>query len=313
MKSQHPLLIFLLLSGFSLTILAQTSGNNRFFGVVYDSDTGEPIEGVTVKLFSSLASSWHPTPAVTNKEGKWKALYLRGGIWTLTFEKVGYLPEKISLPAESSPGAKQPILEVKLRRIKNLTLRQEVIAEIEKGDRLFDEKKFEQALAYYESIIGKNPELYILNKSIGSCYFGIENYEKAIESYLKVYEKQPEDFDIINAIANSYNNMNQLDQAVEWYRKMPLSSIKDIDTAYNAGVLLFNSGNAEESIAYFQKAVAIAPQFGDAFYQLGIALAALNRANEAVEALKKFVALSPDSPNADTAKGIIETLEKKEF
>ena len=69
-------------------------GKGKVKGVVTDQD-GNPIEGVTVKLYSQRAASGFEV--MTDSKGKWKAFYIRGGPYDIDFEKPGFVPKKINL------------------------------------------------------------------------------------------------------------------------------------------------------------------------------------------------------------------------
>jgi tetratricopeptide (TPR) repeat protein len=292
-------------------LLCQVQGQAKMLGIVLDEETGQPIEGVTVKpYFRDTDSHFSPFPK-TDKQGKWKALFIRTGLWTIDFDKVGYIPQKVSHRVIYEEGMKVPEFEVRLKPIKGLVVKSDVVSELEKGDRLYSEKKFEEALAAFQSALQKSPDIYIIKMNIGNCFFALQNYEMALENYLQVYEKQPDRGDVLVAIANTYVNSGKQDQAIEWYKKVPLSGIQDINTAYNTGVVFLDSGNQADALKYFQKAVELDPQFADGYYQLGLCHVALGATAEAVEALKKSVELAPDSANAATAKSIIEALNKK--
>ena len=296
---------------FSMGLVAQFQGKAKMRGIVYDEESGQPLPGVTVKPYCESVDAYYLPSPVTGKDGKWGAYFIKTGIWKLEFEKVGYIPQSLSYRVDLDPGALEKLIEIKLRKIKNLVVKEAIVADMGRADKLFAEKKYSQARAFYGKLLAENPDIYILNKSIGNCYFAEENYEKALESFMKVYDKQPERADVLASIANAYNNWGKKDQAAEWYKKVPLDEIQDIDTAYNAGVVLYNSGNVAEAAKYFKKAVEVDKEFADGYYQLGMASVALNKSEAAVEALKKFLQLAPESPQAAAAKSVIEALTKK--
>jgi tetratricopeptide (TPR) repeat protein len=295
----------------AISLFSQTGGKGKMRGIVCEAETGQPIPGVTVRLYCEALDAYYLPFPVTDKDGKWGAYYLRTGMWSLDFEKVGYEPQKLSYRVGFAVGGPQELIEIKLRKIQNLVVKETILSKLQSADKLFAQKKYGEAQTVYETLLAENPDLYVLNKNIGNCYFAVENYEKALVHYLKVQEKQADRADVLTAIANSYNNWGKMEQAVEWYKKIPLAGIRDIDTAYNAGVLLLNAGSAEEALPYFQKSVEIDVEFADGFYRLGMALVALNRSEEALAALRKFLDLAPDSPDATVAKSVIDALSKK--
>jgi Tfp pilus assembly protein PilF len=291
--------------------LYSQQGKGKIRGRVLDEETGQPVPDVSVKMsMPSLNIYFQPTP-VTDKDGNWGANFLRTGMWTLEFGKVGYAPQTISYDVRYDPSALREVLTVKLRIIKGVVIKAGVAAEVKKAETLLDEKKFADARAILEKIISNNPDAYVLYTIIGNSYFAEEDYEKAIAAYLKVYEKASDRADTIAAIANAYNNLGNKSEAAVWYGKLTVGDVQDIDTAYNAGVSLYNVGNTAQAVEYFKKSVQIDPGFADGYYQLGMASVAQSKNDEAVDAFKKFLELAPDSPQAGTAKSIMEALTKK--
>jgi len=306
------LLIAVLVIVLVVSLAAQSGvhGKGRAKGKVLDDKTGQPLEGVTVKLFSVRAQSFYTPNPKTESDGTWKVLYLRGGSWNIDFEKAGYETKKLSYRVEESPGAKQVEIEVRLAKIEGIALTNDIVAELEKGNLLFSDRKFVEALKAYEAILTQNPDVFIIYKNIGNCHFAMEHYDKAIESYLKLYEKQPQSADIMNLIGNSYVNANDMEKAMDWYGRIPFEEIKDIDTLYNIGANLTNNNKNDLAIRYFQRTVELDADFAEGYYQLGMTRTALNQIPEALEALKKFMELAPNSPDFGTAKAIVDAFSK---
>ena len=310
MKKVVIITALIILVAVSLSAQSGVHGKGRIKGKVLDDKTSQPLEGVTVKLFSAKAqSSFLPSPK-TDSEGAWKALYLRGGSWNIDFEKAGYETKKISYRVDETPGAKQPDIEVRLAKIEGIALTTDLVGELDKGNQLFAGKNYAEALKAYEEILTKNPDVFIIYKNIGNCYFAMENYDKAVEYYQKLFDKQPKSAEVMTLIGNSYVNAKNMEKAMEWYGKIPFEEIKDVDTLFNIGANLTNNNKNDLALKYFKRAVEVDPDFADGFYQLGMTYTALNQIPEALAALKKFMELAPESPNFGTAKAIVDAFSK---
>lgn len=299
---------------FSVSLVPQAvTGNGKIRGVVTDTVTGEPIEGVTIKLYSvRAAGSLKPSPT-TDKSGKWRAFHIRGGMWNIDFEKVGYETKKISYNVQTTPGMRNDPIEITLKKVEGPTLDAKVVAEINKAKELMAQDKYQDALAMFDEIKVKYKDLSgiaIVNLYVGNTYSALEQYEKAISAYKEALAKYPKNMDLILSIGNAYTNMNQTDKAMEWLGKLPFEEIHNVDTLYNLGVNFYNSGKYQDAIKYFEKATKINNEFAPAYYQLGMTFTALNKIPEAVAALKKFMELDPESPDYQTAKAIIDAFSK---
>ena len=95
---KKALIIVLLAVLLAVSIFPQSGavGKGKIKGYVFDEKTGQPLAGVTVKLYSVRAQTYYLPAPKTDSEGKWKALYIRGGSWNIDFEKEGYETKKIS-------------------------------------------------------------------------------------------------------------------------------------------------------------------------------------------------------------------------
>ncbi len=289
-------------SGFSQAY----KGTGRLRGMVTDME-GNPLQSATIKLFSINANSGFET--ISDKKGKWKADWIRSGLWHIDFMKTGYEPHRISI--RISELGKNPFLEIKLKKIEGLAMTEKIVEDFEKANKYFDEEKYDKAIAAYEKILGDFPEAYIINKNIGNAYFALGDYEKAVEFYKKVLEKQEENSDIFILIGNAYINKKDNEKALEWYRKVNVGDIEDVIVLYNIGVLFFNNRTYEKAIDYFRRAVEVDEKFSDAYYQLAMSYLASGQSDEVVGLLKKFLELDPESSKAPTASLIIETLTRK--
>lgn len=296
--------ILLVLS--SLAFAQSYKGQGRIRGIVTDQD-GAPLEGVKVKLFSLKGQSG--LEVVTNAAGEWSVNYIRGGGWNIDFEKTGYAPRKVG--TQIPEIFKNAPIETKLQKVEGTFITEELKAALNEGNRLFEEKKYQEAIADYEGLLAKAPDVYILYKNIGNCWFELQDYAKAEESYKKVLEKEPSNTDILLLIGNCYANRGELDKALEWYDKIEFEKITDPMVLYNIGTTLTKQSKLEDALKFYKRAVELQVDFLDAIYQLGLTYLALGRNPEAVEAFESYIKYDSESERAGQVKGFIEFLKKK--
>jgi Tfp pilus assembly protein PilF len=301
-------LSFFLLMVLSASFLFPQSyrGEGRMIGVVYDQD-GKPLEGVKVKLFSLRGGGGFEL--VTDAKGEWKANYIRGGGWNIDFEKNGYLPKKISVNIQETP--QNPPVEVSLKKVEGLVITEELKAALKEGNKLFEDKKYEEAIKAYEDIVNANPYAYIINKNIGNCYFELQKYDIAEEYYQKVLEKEPDNAEIMLLIGNCHANRGENEKAMEWYNKIPFEKIKDATVLFNIGASYYGQSKFEDALKYYKKAVEIQKDFLDALYWLGLTYIALGNNQEAITTFESYLKYDSNSETAARVKGFLEFLKKK--
>lgn len=298
-----PALLFL----FTSLLAAQGyKGQGKVLGYVTD-EAGNPIEGVKIKLYAVKAQSGFET--TTDEKGKWRALYIRGGLWNIDFEKSGYEPRRISI--ELKEFDRNPDIEIRLKKIEGLVITDELKDELREGNNLFDQKKYKEAVEAYNKIIEKFPDVYIIYMNIGNCYFELEKYIEAEEYYMKVMDKDPQNQEAMLLIGNTYANRGEKEKALEWYNKIEFEKITDPIVLFNMGTNFVSQSNHEQALKYYQRAVELKPDFPDAVYQLGLVNLTLGRSPEAIAAFERYLAIDPDSERANQVKSFLEFLKKK--
>lgn len=297
---------------FIITILAvfvspqDYKGQGRIFGFVYDPE-GKPVEGVKVKLFSLRAQQGFET--TTDKSGKWVASWIRGGTWNIDFIKIGYMPKQISY--EVQEYRKNPVIEVRLQKAEGIIITDELKDALTAANKLFEDKKYEEAIATYKSILEKYPDAFIINKNIGNTYFQMEQYDKAEQYYQKILEKDPGNNEAKLLIGNCYANRGQNDKALEWYGKIEFEKISDPTVLYNMGTNYYNLSKFEEALKYYKRSVELKNDFTDGLYQLGLTYLTLGNYKESIDAFESYLKYDPDSERSGQVRGFLDFLKKK--
>jgi len=281
-------------------------GKGRLGGLVTD-ESGRPLEGVRVKLFSLNAQQG--LSVVTDKSGRWLGAWIRSGGWNVDFEKIGYAPKKISV--EISENKKNPDIEIKLTKVEGLVITDSVRDLLGKGNDLYEKADYAGALAVYQQIIAQSPDAYPIYLNIGNCYFSQEKYDLAEESYLKMLEKDPKRAETLIAIGNCYTNRGDSAKAMEWYGKVEFEKIEDPIVLYNLGTNYYNNAKFEDALKFYQRAVEKQKDSVDALYQLGLTYLNLQRNAEAIAAFEDYLKIDRDSARATQVVGFLEYLKKK--
>ncbi|MFP4081307.1 MAG: tetratricopeptide repeat protein [Candidatus Aminicenantes bacterium] len=301
-------LLFLVLSTLTTSILFSQGyqGKGKIKGYVYD-DEGNPVEGVRVKLYSLKADAGFTT--TTDKNGEWKALWIRRGKWNIDFEKIGYEPKKISIKIYENK--RNPDIEITMKKMEGLVLTEELKETLRQGNTLYDEGKYQEAIQVFQNMLEEYPDAYIISLNIGNCYFQMEEYGQAEQHYKKVLEQDPENTTALIAIGNCYSNRGRKKEAMAWYDKVQFEKIEDVIVLYNIGNSLYENSQYEKALKYYQRAVERDDEFLDARYQLGLTYIAMGKHQEALAQFESYLEHDPDSGRAQQVKGFIDYLKKE--
>jgi len=280
-------------------------GKGRIKGSIKDTD-GNPVPGVTVKLFHVKSNSGFELKS--DEEGQWSGAWLRNGLWYLDFEKESYIPKRLSL--ELHEGGKNPDVEVALKKARAPLVPQEVLDQLDKGNGLYSQGKFEEAIAEFKSILDKRPEFYQININIGNALMKKEDYASALCYYQKVLDKDPANAEALISAGNCYVELKDFPKALEAFKKIDKADITDPVVLFNIGTIFTNNGETDKAIEYYSQSLVVKSDFLDSYYQLGLAYLGRNDKPKALEAFQKYLELDNASEKADQVRKFIEYLGK---
>ena len=318
-KTYILMALFVLMISFVATAaFAQAGrGQGRISGVVLDKD-GKPVSGAKVKLeFEGGAGAVFE--AVTDKKGQWGVIGLGTGNWTITATAQGYLP--VSVNQYVRQLERNPLVTIKLEKEAAGTgiIQDEAsFADLEQGNRFFQEGKYDSALVMYEEFIKKNPGAYQVYLSIGDCYREKGDYAKAVETYKTLLDNAGNDPAMgktmtakgLAAIGLCWLRQDDLAQAQEYFKKSIEVSPQDELLAYNVAEIYFSNQKIDEAQKYFETAAQIKPDWPEPYLKLAYVF--LNKADmvKAAEYLEKFLQLEPEGERAAQVKSILDSIKK---
>ncbi len=144
---------------------------------------------------------------------------------------------------------------------------------------------------------------------------------KGTEAYTKALELNPADAATHNNFALALAKAKKFpEMQAELQKAAELDPPKAGQYYYNLGALLVNAGQAEPAGAAFKKAIELDPNHADSYYQYGVYL--VGKASFAadgkvtpvpgtVEAFQKYLQLAPTGQFADSAKGMLTSMDAK--
>jgi tetratricopeptide (TPR) repeat protein len=293
-------------------------GVGRLGGVCTDLE-GNPLENVKVQIIFSQNENLK-FETLSSKKGEWSFLGLGTGNWNLTAFGAGYDP--INQPVYVSQLAVNPKVTVKLKKAEKpgggFIQDQATFAFLDKGNQLFREQKFDEAIAQFEQFIEKNPAAYQVRLSIADCYREKGDFEKATAIYNEIIEKSKTDAALgkemmakgLAGLGNIMVKQNKLDQAQDYFKQSIASSPKDEILAYNVGEIFFSNQGLDEALKYFELAMQIKPDWPDPYLKLGYVY--LNKADNAsaVAKFEKFLTLEPEGERAALVKNILNAIKR---
>lgn len=295
-------------------------GMGRINGVVLDEDK-DPIEGVEIHLQATNFNLSMTTKS--NAKGEWGFLGFGRDVFMFTFKKEGYLTTSAQLVL--SGVDKNPAQQIILKKAPEIpkgaiVVTEAVKADFKKADALFKEKKYAEALPYYEAIVRKNPEAYkMLRYKLANCLRELKMYPRAIEEYEKVITGlKKDDLDIKGKkiVAEAYVNIGDIylkqkkfeEAAKNYIKSMEIVPPADAAVAYNVAEICFNAEKIADAVKYYKLAIELRPGFAGYYKKLGYAYLNLGDLNTAKTYFQKFLEMAPNDPDAPSIKDMLSSL-----
>lgn len=292
-------------------------GQARINGVVLGKD-GKPVPGATVTM-AFEGGGGAVFEAVTNKKGIWGIIGLGTGNWTITATASGYLPVSQNVYVRQLVRNPKVTLQMEKEAVGSGVIQDEdSFADLEQGNTLFAEGKYDSALIMYEEFLKKNPGAYQVNLNIGDCYREKGDYDKAVEAYNILLDNAKADPATgktitakgLAAVGLCYLRQEKFDEAQDYFMRSIEVAPEDELLPYNVAEIYFSNQDIDRAQKYFEMAVQIKPDWPDPYLKLAYVF--LNKAEmtRAAENLEKFIALEPDTPRTAQAKSILESIKK---
>lgn len=294
-------------------------GRGRISGDVVDG-SGAGLPGVLVT--AQIMPGTTRLESRTDGKGHFAVGGLGSGLWRITASKDGFVsaytelqisqlkknpPVKLTLtkPAES-PGARAAGQANSL---------------LERGGRLLDEGKIDEALAAFEEFATKFPEIYGVRLNIATAHLKKGDLDRAETEFRGVLDKASLDQgDAVRRTETSLRALSGLGEAAlmrgdlaaaqEAFRRALEISPNDHAAAYNVGEIFFSNQRIDEAIGYFEMAARIKADWPKPYHRLGLAFLNKGDFDKALANLRTFVELDPQNPEAANVRATIAAVEK---
>lgn len=298
----------------TVSLYAQAGqGRGRMSGKVTDPE-GKPVANATVSLEFDNAGKKFET--LTNQDGEWAMIGLGTGHANMMVLADGFLPatQQVSVSQLNRNPPVNFVLTVDLE--KKARLKDDAaVSQLEQGNALFNERKYQEALAVFNQFAVDNPTIYHIYLNIGDSYREMQDYKNAILQYELAIEKAKAAEDTViqakgqASIGEAYLRQDNLKEAQEYFKKSLELNPKDEVLAYNVAEIYFNNQKVDDAIAFYILATQIKPEWSLPFMKLGYAY--LNKADydKAIESFSKFLQVDPNSDQAPVAQAVIDSLK----
>ncbi|HEY9761787.1 MAG TPA: tetratricopeptide repeat protein [Trichocoleus sp.] len=178
------------------------------------------------------------------------------------------------------------------------------LAWIERGDELFNQNRYQEAIAAYEKVLQLQPSQDQIWFKQGLALEALGNCEAAVMAYDRVLQLRPQDYLAWLKRAKALEALNRLEGALAAYDEVLRLQPDNYWTWCDRALILEKLGRNEEAVAAYDRAVHLKPDFSLALERRKHMLRGLQRVeqlyqlqhyDEAIEACDRTLEADPDN------------------
>ena len=137
---------------------------------------------------------------------------------------------------------------------------------------LQSQRKYSEAIKYYNVAIQNNPNFFVAINNLGLTYHNMGDLKNAQYYYERAIEINPKFTHPISNLGNIKRDLNNFEEAIKWYKRALSIDSKLYIVHNNLGMTYQSLGKFEEAKKQFQLVLEINPKFTRADRSLSMSL-----------------------------------------
>ena len=180
---------------------------------------------------------------------------------------------------------------------------QNAILHCHRGNALMNFKRFDEALASYETAIRLRPDYADAFYNRGHVLVALKRLDEALVSYDATIRLKPDRADAFNARGTTLLNLKRFNEALASYETAIRLKPDHADAHHNRGSALLSLNRFDEALASYDEVIRLKPGHPDVFNNRGNALLALKRPEEALASYDAALRSNMESVTTHCNKG----------
>ena len=174
-----------------------------------------------------------------------------------------------------------------------------------KATLLYQNKKYEEALNFYNVAIKINDNFAPLHKNHGNTLKKLNRLDDALISYKKAIQLQPTVAELYNNIGKIFKELKRFDDALFYYNKAIELKSGYTEAFFNRGAVLKELKYFNEALKNYNVAIKLKPGNATSYNNRGVILKELKYFNEALKNYDVAIKLKSDYSTAYLNRGIV--------
>jgi Flp pilus assembly protein TadD len=297
----------------TLVVASEAAAQPGRVGGVVKDEKGEPIKGATITADNeNIGSSF---TATTDDKGRFTIIGLRAGTWRFIAQAPGFAAEGGQMPVRS--GNPNPPMTFTLKRtgpawsgaMAGISAR-DIQSELTTADGLFNQKRWDEAIAAYRALMNRAPSLSFINLQIAAAHRNKKDFDSALAAYHALLTIDPDNEKATIGISQTNIERGNVQAAEETLIKAAASSSAGRDVFFSLAEVKSAKSENEEAAKWYEKASTADPSWGKPLYKLGMMAMTRGDKQNAAKLFDRVIAVDPISPEAALAKTSLDQLNR---
>jgi len=184
---------------------------------------------------------------------------------------------------------------------------EQVLAQLEKGDQLFNQKQYQLALQHYTAAIkldSKNDEAYFKR---GLTQRRLNNLKAAIANYTTALKLNPQFADAYNNRGLVKRQLGDKQAAIADFTQALQVDSQHAQAYNNRGTTYSDLGNKKAALADYTQVLQIKADSAEAYFNRGVVQSDLDDLKAAISDYSQAIQLKPDHAQAHNNRGIVQS------
>jgi Flp pilus assembly protein TadD len=295
-----------------LSVVDAAAQSGRVTGIVRD-DHGDPIKGATVTAENPDASPPSLT-AVSDERGRFGMIGLRSGVWQVRASSPGYATNggELNVRAAGSPPITLTLVKLIVPpSALGSTAPKDLQAALASADALYNEHRWDEAIAAYSAILQKSPSLSVINLQIAAAHRNKKAYDDAIAAYNALLKTDPNNDKAKVGIAMTNLEKGDLDKAEQTLEIAAQTPGATREVFYDLGQVKLARALTDEAVKAYERAAQADPTWGKPPFALGRIALDKGDSDSARKHFQNVIDVDPISPEAAQATTMLRQLDAK--
>lgn len=168
-----------------------------------------------------------------------------------------------------------------------------------KGDQLYSEGKFQEAVIEYDNVLKNKPKYVKALYNRGRAYEEMGDFSKAEKDFLAAYAQDNKNTQVLLSLSNIYQKQKNHNSALLYADAATQVPGAPAMAFFMKGRALHQIGSTEDAMKEYSLAIQIDKDFGQAYYYRGMLKIATDRKRSGCEDIRAAIKL--DYPDAKPA------------